>query len=123
MFKDENLDGCDTFMRATDARKSMLSTNTLKRETGCSASGFSGASNPITKIYGHAENRNVKKAEKDARIERIKQVREQEKQISRHGKGNQYREELKKDTEEKQICQEYAKFLQMQKTIEELKTK
>jgi hypothetical protein len=111
MFKDDNLECSETFMRATDNY----------RQTACQPlQAAAGNLNP-TSVSGQKgvvlcsrveEEEYLKKAAKDARIERIKQVREQEKYISRHGKGKQYREELKKESQEEQQYLQYLEYLQ-----------
>jgi len=89
MFRDENLDCNDTFMRATN-------TVSIKPTGSMNMTNTSKVLKKSTMIYGNIEKEEyLKKAAEAARIDRIKQVREQEKLISRHGTGKQYRDQVK----------------------------
>lgn len=113
MFKDDNLDCNETFMRATEGYR-QTSTQFIQGSSVNlnSASNSCAGQKGVVLCSRVEEEEYLKKAAKDARIERIKQVREQEKFISRQGKGKQYREELKKETQEEQQYLQYLEYLQ-----------
>ncbi|CAI2381172.1 unnamed protein product [Moneuplotes crassus] len=118
MFRDENIDSCDTLCRAsstfvgTTFDPPQRSFQETKQVPPAKAGG-------TRQIFGRVELEEYqKKAEKERLIQLKKQVRAQENHIARKGKAKEYQDRLKKEQEDKEKYEEYLKYLEQKKEFE-----
>lgn len=114
MFKDENLGWDDTFLRASN--------NTLvNTHFGIQEQKFNSPTGQPMPIFSVEREEYKKKAAEQSRIQRIQEVRKQEQLISRQGTNKKYKEELKKQQQEKELYNSYLDYQAKLKRFEQLK--
>ena len=120
MFKDENLNCTNTFMSAFDSFQVAKTHGKIeyKQHTSHVESPKASCKYVFSKVEA---DRQSKEIEKQARLQRIKEVREQERLIAREGTGKQFREMLEQQkADEKQYLQ-YLEYIKQKQELEELK--